>query len=118
MGVGQRVQDTLIGVDAAEEQRLYIKILEDAVQRCVPKAADPAPVDLDIFWKLLEFIDDGGRPAVLLKQMRPVAWQLTSDTDAVTVATEHIKSGRRQVLAIQSVAPVEPDDWNSCAAQR
>ena len=48
----------MIGVDAAEEQRLYIKILEDAVQRCVPKAADPALVGLDIFWKLLEFIDD------------------------------------------------------------
>jgi len=40
MCVSQRVQHALIGVDAAEEQRLDVEVLEDAVQWRIPKAAD------------------------------------------------------------------------------
>src|SRR5216683_5924463 len=118
MRVGQRVQHALIGVDAAEEQRLDIEVLEDAVQRRVPEAADAIFIDLDIFRKLLQFVDDGRRPAVLLEQMRAIARQLAPDADAVAVAVENIQRGRRQVLAIGAVAPVQPDDRNPGRAKR
>src|SRR4030081_247670 len=62
MRVGQRVQHALIGVDAAEEQRLDVEVLEDAVQWRVPKTADAILVDLDIFRKLLELVDARPHP--------------------------------------------------------
>jgi len=62
----------MIGIDAAEEQRLDVEVLEDAVQWRIPEAADAILVDLDVFRKLLELVDDGGRPAVLLSKCAPL----------------------------------------------
>ena len=92
------MQHALVGVDAAEEQRLDVEILEDAVQWRIPKAADAILVDLDVFGKLLELVDDGGRPAILLEQMRAIAGQLAADADTVAVGIEDIQRRRRQVL--------------------
>ena len=56
MRVGQRMQHALIGVDAAEEQRLDVEVLEDAVQWRIPKAADAILVDLDVAGVRLELV--------------------------------------------------------------
>jgi hypothetical protein len=94
------VQHALIGVDAAaEERRLDVEVLEDAVQWRIPEAADAILVDLDVFRKLLEFVDDGSRPTVLLQQMRAIAGQRAAD--AVAAAIENIQRGRRQVFPIR-----------------
>src|SRR6202795_3412123 len=118
MRVSQRMQHALIGIDAAEEQRLDVEVLEDAVQWRIPKTADAILVDLDVFRKLLELVDDGGRPAVLLEQVRAVARQCAADADTVAIAIENIQRGRRQVFAIRPVAPVKPDDRNPGGAKR
>src|ERR1700730_10030233 len=82
MRVGERVKHALVGVDATEHERFYVEIAQDAVERRVPEAADAIFVDLDVFGKLLELVDDRRRPTVLLQKVRPVAGQRAAEPDA------------------------------------
>src|SRR5262249_22150205 len=54
--IRQRVQHTLVSIDAGEEDRANAEIAQDAVQGCVPEAADAILVDLDILRCLPEFV--------------------------------------------------------------
>src|ERR1700677_2446371 len=103
------MQNELIGIDTAEEQRLGLEIAQNAVEGRIPKAADPIFVDLYVFRQLRQFVHYCGRPAILVQKVRSIARQRSADADAVSVRIENVERRRRQVLAVGPVAPIEPN---------
>src|SRR6516164_2438107 len=118
ISISQRMHDALIGVDAGEQDRPDAKIAQDAIERCVPKAADAILVDLDVLLLLRQFVDNSRGPGVFLQHARAAAGQGIAEADARAFRPVEVDLVRRHVGEIRPVAPVDPDHGDAGLAQR
>ena len=118
VGVGQRVQHALVGVDAGEQHGARAEVAQDGIERRVPEAADAMLVDLDVLGLLLELVDHGGCPGVLLQHRRAVARHRVAQADAAAGRACRDGSGWAACWRGPAGAPVDPDHRHARLAQR
>src|ERR1700678_2629545 len=111
------MQNALIGIDASEKDRLGAEISQNAVEWRIPESADAIFVDLDVMRLLLKLVDDSGGPGVLFQHMRAAARQWIAQSNARAMRLVEMNLIGRHVRQIGSIAPIHPDDRDTCLTQ-
>ena len=118
IGVLQRAQHALVGIDAGEQQRRDAEVAQDAVEFGVLKTGHAVFRDMDVGGIGRKLIDDRRGPAAALQHLCAGPRQRVAETDAGAAGLVDMQQRRAEIQPVGPVAPVHPDHRNIMAAQR